>query len=68
MTKEEYLELAAKHYDELKALQGEKSFYEYEKRFDQIMTGLGRDLLEGSIGEVPNDVRKKTSSGPVSVK
>jgi len=64
MTKEEYLQLAAQRYDKLASLKEEKSFLEYEKQFDHLWTELGRDVLEQSIGEVPKDRRKKTSSEP----
>jgi hypothetical protein len=61
MTKEEYLQLAAKRYDKIASLKEEKSFLEYEKQFDHLWTEMGRDVLEHSIGEVPRDKRKKTS-------
>ena len=61
MTKEEYLKLAAERYDAIASLKEEQSFYEYEKKFDQLWTGLGRDVLERSIGEPSRDKRKKTS-------
>lgn len=45
-------------------LQEEKSFYDYERKFDQIMVELGRELLESSISEVPEDRRKKKKHKP----
>lgn len=60
MTKEEYLSLAASRWPELEALDGEKDFYEYEKRFEQIMIDLGRSVLEGKISDRGKDRRKKT--------
>ena len=59
MTKAEYLKIAEEKWEILEKLKTEKSFYEYEKRFDEIMIELGRELLEKSISEVPKDRRKK---------
>jgi hypothetical protein len=63
MTREEYLALAASRWPELEALDQEKNFYEYEKRFEQIMIDLGRAVLEGKISDAGKDRRKKTKSG-----
>lgn len=62
MTKEEYLALAASRWPELEALDKEKDFYEYEKRFEQIMLDLSRAVLESKISDVGKDRRKKTKS------
>lgn len=59
MTKEEYLKLAEKKWDSIEKLKEEETFYDYEKKFDGIMIGLGRELLEKSISNVPRDRRKK---------
>lgn len=59
MTKEEYLALAESKFPELEKLQREKNFYEYEKRFDEIWTELGRAVLESHLGKPPEDRRKK---------
>jgi hypothetical protein len=64
MTKEEFLEMAAKHYEAISDLQEHKDFYTYEKGFEQVWTDLGREVLEQSIDKVPTDRRKKTQSGP----
>lgn len=63
MTKEEYLELALSKWPELEKLDQVKDFYEYEKRFAEIMLELNRAVLEGKISNLPNDRRKKTKSG-----
>ena len=34
--------------------------YKHEKEFDQIWVSLGAEILEQSLGELPNDKRKKT--------
>ena len=59
MTEQRFLELCKSKYAEIAKLEEVKSFYEYEKGFDKIMTELGRTLLEQSLGEVPADRRKK---------
>lgn len=64
MTKEEYLKIAESRWESLQALQSAESFYDYEQRFDKIIIDLGRELLEGSIGEVPKDRRKKKKLKP----
>ena len=62
MTKEAFLGLASKHWEDLSALQEEESFYEYEKRFEEWLLEFGRQTLEKSISEVPSDRRKKKSA------
>lgn len=59
MTKEEYLKLAESKWPELAELDQEKDFYEYERKFEQIMLDLGRAVLEKKISKVGNDRRKK---------
>lgn len=59
MTKEEYLAMAALQYEELKALEGEPSFYEYEKQFEAIWIKYGKQTLERSISKVGKDYREK---------
>ena len=63
MSKEDYLALAASRWPELEALDQEKDFYEYEKRFEQIMLELSRAVLEAKISQAGKDRRKKTQSG-----
>lgn len=63
MSEEEYLEIAKKRYREVNALNdGELSFYDYEKRFVDIMDDMSRELLEKNISRVPLDKRKKKHS------
>ena len=59
MTKAEYLEAAAKRYDELQALNKIDNFYDYEKEFEQIWKDLGRAVLESNLSKLPADRRKK---------
>ena len=65
MTKESYLVLAEAKWGELEQLKSIGDFYNYEKRFAEIWVELGRAVLESSIGEIPNDRRKKKSPDPV---
>lgn len=59
MTEEEYIAIARQKYQELQKLKNEKSFYSYEKTFDEIWTDLGRQVLEKNLSDVPTDRRKK---------
>jgi hypothetical protein len=59
MTKEEFLSLAARRYDELQALNQLDNFYDYEKEFVSIWRDLGREVLEKNMGELSGDKRKK---------
>jgi hypothetical protein len=66
MSKEEYLALAASKWPQLEELDQEKDFYEYERRFEQIMLELSLAVLQSKISNPGNDRRKKTKSGPDS--
>lgn len=68
MTQAEFIALAAARYEQIQALNKLDSFYDYEKGFDQIWTGLGRDVLEKNLGELPNDPQKKTPCAPGTVR
>lgn len=59
MTKQEYLAIAAKRYDELQALNRIDNFYEYESEFIEIMKDLGKEVLEKNLSDLPADKRKK---------
>ena len=61
MTKEEFLALAAKKWDKIEMQKKEHSasFYDYEKAFDELWVEFGKSTLEGSIGKVEGDRRKK---------
>lgn len=59
MTKEEYLAIAAKRYDELKALNKIDNFYDYESEFANIMKDLSKEVLEKNLSELSADRRKK---------
>jgi hypothetical protein len=57
-----FVELARAKYAQIAELEKETSFYVYEKTFDAIWVDLGRQVLEGSISQVPKSVQKKSSS------
>ena len=59
MTKEEYLELCSKRYDELKALNKIDNFYDYESEFATIIKDLGKEVLQKQLSDLPVDRRKK---------
>ena len=59
MTKQEYLAIAAKRYDELQALNRINNFYDYESEFIEIMKDLGKEVLEKNLSDLPADKRKK---------
>ncbi len=59
MTREEYLELCSKRYDELKALNKVDNFYDYESQFATIMKDLGKEVLQKQLSDLPADRRKK---------
>jgi hypothetical protein len=64
MTKEEYLEIASRHWDSIESLKEKDNFYDYESTLDDIMVSLGRDVLEKSLGSVPSNRRKKKKKKP----
>ena len=59
MTKEEYLAIATKRYDELSALNKIDNFYDYESEFANIIKDFGNEVLEKNLGDLPADKRKK---------
>ncbi len=65
LSKTEFLALSEARYRELAALDQSQNFYEHEKSFDAIWVGLGQQVLEATIGEVPAQARKKTHSKPL---
>ena len=60
MTKAEFLELAAKKWEEIEEKKASSdSFYDYEKAFDELWVEFGRRSLESSLGDLSSDRRKK---------
>ena len=59
MNEEQFIEVARQKWAQLQAIKDEESFYEFEGKFDGIVSALNRELLEATIGEVPRDHRKK---------
>ena len=63
MTESEFLVLAAEKWEEIeKKKASSDSFYDYEKGFDELWVEFGRRSLEGSLGKVSLDRRKKKNS------
>lgn len=69
MTKEQFISLVSNRYDELQALNKIDNFYDYEKGFEDIWKGLGKEVLEKNISGLPADRRKKnlTTYGHISI-
>lgn len=61
MTKEEYLELATTHWEELQKLEAETNFYDYEKKFDHLMVSFGQNVLNHQMAGAGKDRRQKKS-------
>ncbi len=59
MTKEEYLAIASKRYDELQALNKIDNFYDYELEFSEIINKLSKEILEKNLSKLSADRRKK---------
>ena len=59
MSKEEFLAIAAKRYEAIKSLSSHDNFYDYEKEFEAIIQEMNREMLEKSLGDLPQDRRKK---------
>jgi len=59
MTREEFLAIANKRYDELQALNKIDNFYDYEKEFADMMKELSNEVLEKNLSDVPVNRRKK---------
>ena len=61
MTREEYLEICLKKWEDMSKLDATDNLYDLEKGVVELVQGLGRELLEGQLGAVPTDRRKKKS-------
>ena len=59
MTEVEFMAIARKQYASIIALQEKDNFYDYEKAFEGIIVEMGQEMLEKSLGSLPNDKRKK---------
>lgn len=62
MSKEEFIEIAARRYDSIRSLNELDNFYDYEKEFVDILQQMGKEILEKNLGELPSDHRKKNFS------
>lgn len=59
MTESEFIEIARKQYASIISLESKDNFYDYEKEFESIIVCMGQEMLEKSLGSLPNDKRKK---------
>lgn len=59
MKKEDFLKLMNEHFDSLMKLKSEKSFYEFEKQFEELWLSTGRRMMEKTISEPGLNRRKK---------
>ena len=59
MTKAEYLAICSQRWDDIENLQINDNLYDYEKDFVDIWQSTGLRVFEKSLGELPNDHRKK---------
>lgn len=59
MTREEYVKICLNKWEEMSILDGVDNLYDLEKGVVELVQGLGRDLLEGQLGDKPKDRRKK---------
>lgn len=66
LTKEEFIALSSKLYDEMSSKMDSQTqdFYTYESTFDQLLTTFGQEVLEESISLVPESDRKKKKYKP----
>lgn len=63
MTKEEFLKLASEKWEKLQEHKSSsENLYSYEKGFDELWVEFGRESLEGSIGKLSEDRRKKNGN------
>ena len=64
LTKEEFLALSSKLYEEISSNMDSQTqgFYDYESAIDQLLTAFGQDVLEKSISRVSGNERKKKES------
>jgi hypothetical protein len=62
MTEVEFIDLARQKWAEVQTIKEEKSFYEFEKKFDSLAIELNRPMLAATLGAVPKDHRKKKAN------
>lgn len=62
LDKSKFLELASDFWDDLAAKKSDsENMYDYEKGLDKLLVEFGRKTLEGTLGSIPGDRRKKKS-------
>ncbi len=66
MTREEFLKLADIKWTEIESLQ-QSDLKKKKKKFEALMVEMSRMALEGVLGEIPKDHRKKKTIDPFRV-
>jgi hypothetical protein len=64
LTEDELVALTRQRYRQLQDLQKTNSFYQHEQQFETIWMDLGREVLEKTISEPPQNRRKNRNAEP----
>lgn len=64
MTRAELHALVDAQFDNLQNLQNEASFLTFEEKFTRIWLSLGTQVLQATVGDLPENPRKKTPVKP----
>ena len=60
MTKKEYMAICEARWKEIEKVGTRETLYDLEKDFVEVWQTLGRSVLEKSIGDIPENHRKKS--------
>jgi len=60
MSRQELHALVDAQYDQFQALQQQPTFLAYEQQFACIWADLGKEILQATVGQAPENSRKKT--------
>lgn len=66
LNREEFQNTVMQRFEALRELHRHDNFYDFEKDFEKIWLELGREVLQQSLGEAPEERRKKNDSRPDS--
>jgi hypothetical protein len=59
MTKEEYLKICSEHWENFEKLKDSTGLYELEVKAVESGRSFLKDIIQGSVGEIPKNRRKK---------
>lgn len=59
MSKEEYMAICEARWKEIETVSTRNNLYDLEKDFVEVWQTLGRTVLEKSVGDLPDNHRKK---------